>query len=58
MTNQNTQLPAEGIYFNMPAQEYFDLPYFSRSAAQIVRFSGKQFEYSLKNSKFKKLLFE
>ena len=42
-------LPAEGIYFNMPSQEYFDLPYFSRSAAQIVRFSGKQFEHSLKN---------
>jgi len=42
-------LPSEGIYFNMPSQEYFDLPYFSRSAAQIVRFSGKQFEHSLKN---------
>lgn len=42
-------LPAEGIYFNMPSQEYFNLPYFSRSAAQIVRFSGKQFEHSLKN---------
>ena len=42
-------LPAEGIYFNMPSQEYFALPYFSRSAAQIVRFSGKQFEHSLKN---------
>lgn len=43
------QLPAEGIYFNMPSQEYFALPYFSRSAAQLVRFSGKQFEHSLKN---------
>lgn len=42
-------LPAEGIYFNMTSQKYFDLPYFSRSAAQIVRFSGKQFEHSLKN---------
>lgn len=42
-------LPKEGIYFNMPSQEYFDLPYFSRSAAQIVRFSGKQFEHSLKD---------
>lgn len=42
-------LPKEGIYFNMPSKEYFALPYFSRSAAQIVRFSGKQFEYSLKN---------
>jgi len=49
MTKENLQLPAEGIYFNMPAQEYFALPYFSRSAAQIVRFSGKQFEHSLKN---------
>ena len=57
MTNQHTitlpeatkTLPAEGIYFNMPSQDYFNLPYFSRSAAQIVRFSGKQFEHSLKN---------
>lgn len=48
MTKEN-QLPKEGIYFNMPSQDYFDLPYFSRSAAQIVRFSGKQFEHSLKN---------
>lgn len=48
MKNQ-TLLPLEGIYFNMPASEYFALPYFSRSAAQIVRFSGKQFEHSLKN---------
>lgn len=51
--NQKTiiekQLPSEGIYFNMPSQKYFALPYFSRSAAQLVRFSGKQFEYSLKN---------
>ena len=48
MTREN-QLPKEGIYFNMPSQEYFDLPYFSRSAAQIVRFSGKEFEHYLKN---------
>jgi len=39
----------EGIYFGMSAKDYFALPYFSRSAAQIVRFSGKQFEHSLKN---------
>jgi len=50
MTKQNKQLPTEGIYFKMPSQEYFDLPYFSRSAAQMVRFSGKEFEHSLKNS--------
>ena len=42
-------LPKEGIYFNMPSADYFALPYFSRSAAQLVRFSGKQFEHSLKN---------
>ena len=48
MTKENMQLQ-EGIYFNMPSTDYFALPYFSRSAAQIVRFSGKQFEYSLKN---------
>jgi len=39
----------EGIYFNMSAAEYHALPYFSRSAAQLVRFSGKEFEHSLKN---------
>jgi hypothetical protein len=39
----------EGIYFNMSAADYHALPYFSRSAAQLVRFSGKQFEHSLKN---------
>lgn len=48
MTKEN-QLPAEGIYFNMPASDYFALPYFSRSLAQKVRFSGKEVEYYLKN---------
>lgn len=43
-----TNLP-EGIYFNMPASDYFALPYFSRSLAQKVRFSGKEVEYYLKN---------
>lgn len=45
----NQQLPAEGIYFKMPAEEYFALPYFSRSLAQKVRFSGKEAEYYIKN---------
>ena len=48
MTKEN-QLPEEGIYFNMPASDYFALPYFSRSLAQKVRFSGKEVEYYLKN---------
>jgi hypothetical protein len=39
----------EGIYFNMPASDYFALPYFSRSLAQKVRFSGKEAEYYLAN---------
>jgi len=42
-------LPSEGIYFNMPSAEYFALPYFSRSLAQKVRFSGKEVEHYLKN---------
>lgn len=46
---ENLILPKEGIYFNMSSTNYFALPYFSRSAAQMVRFSGKQFEHSLKN---------
>lgn len=42
-------LPKEGIYFNMSADDYFALPYFSRSLAQKVLFSGKEVEYYLKN---------
>jgi len=42
-------LPSEGIYFNMPSQEYFALPYFSRSLAQLVRFSGKEAEHRISN---------
>jgi len=32
----NQQLPAEGIYFKMPADEYFALPYFSRSKFDLT----------------------
>lgn len=42
-------LPKEGIYFNMPAEEYFALPFFSRSLAQKVRFSGEEAEFYIKN---------
>jgi len=48
MTTQQTQ-KGEGIYFNMSAEEYFALPYFSRSLAQKVRFSGQEAEYYIKN---------
>jgi hypothetical protein len=48
MTNQQTQ-KGEGIYFNMSAEEYFALPYFSRSLAQKVRFSGQEAEYYINN---------
>lgn len=48
MTNQQTQR-GEGIYFNMPAEEYFELPYFSRSLSQKVRFSGKEAEFYINN---------
>ena len=39
----------EGIYFNLSADDYFALPYFSRSLAQKVNFSGKEAEYYIKN---------
>lgn len=42
-------LPAEGIYFNMPAAQYYALPYFSRSLAKKVHFSGKEAEFYLQN---------
>lgn len=49
MTKENLQLPAEGIYFNMPSADYFALPYFSRTAAELVRFSGREFENYIEN---------
>jgi hypothetical protein len=45
----STCLPKEGIYFKMSSDDYFALPYFSRSLAQKVHFSGKEAEYYLKN---------
>lgn len=45
----NQQIKGAGIYFNMSAEEYFALPYFSRSLAQKVRFSGKEAEYYINN---------
>ena len=49
MTNETKQLPAEGIYFKMSADDYFALPYFSRSLAQKVNFSGEEAEFYIKN---------
>jgi len=46
---EDLALPKEGIYFNMPSADYFALPYFSRSLAQKVHFSGKEAEFSIKN---------
>lgn len=42
------ELP-EGIYFNLPAADYYALPYFSRSLAKKVHFNGKEAEFYLQN---------
>jgi len=34
---------AEGIYFDMPEDEYHKIPYFSRSGADEILFSAEQF---------------
>ena len=39
----------EGIYFGMPSNDYFALPYFSRSASKEVLFDLEEAEYSLNN---------
>lgn len=49
MTNINQLTPKTGIYFNMTAEDYFSIPYFSRSLAEKVRFSGKEAEHSMNN---------
>jgi hypothetical protein len=46
---KNDKLLPSGIYFNLPADDYFALPYFSRSLAQLVRFSGKEAEHRIAN---------
>jgi hypothetical protein len=35
----------EGIYFDMPEEEYFRIPYFSRSGAEKILFSQEQYWY-------------
>lgn len=49
MTNNNQLTPKIGIYFNMTADDYYSIPYFSRSLAEKVRFSGKEAEYAINN---------
>lgn len=49
MTKQNFESLQEGIYFNLPAEHYHALPYFSRSLAKKVHFSGKEAEFYLQN---------
>ena len=40
----------EGIYFNMPFDDYCNLPYFSRSLSKEVLFDLEEAKYSLTNS--------
>lgn len=49
MTNETKQPLTEGIYFKMSAEDYFALPYFSRSLAQKVNFSGEEAEFYINN---------
>jgi hypothetical protein len=46
-TKEKTNTPAkeyeEGIYFDMPENEYFAIPYFSRSGAEKILFSQEQY---------------
>ena len=44
----NNQSP-EGIYFGMPEEQYFSLPYFSRSLAETVLFDLEETKHSIDN---------
>ena len=46
---------AEGIYFDMPEEEYHEIPYFSRSGADEILFSIEQYwQNSKMNPDYKK----
>ena len=49
MTNEKTQLPKEGIYFEMTDDQYFALPAFSRSFSETVLFDLQEARHILDN---------